>query len=106
VTHSPAPGSRNQINNLPPPDVPDPLKVLQQIVGAPPKDQSPTNGQVDSVEKPPELVEDIDFGGLSLQAFAEKEQGSTRRKSAVHTQNTQSIEECTFLGDASQVDPD
>ncbi|KAL9600049.1 MAG: hypothetical protein Q9219_003419 [cf. Caloplaca sp. 3 TL-2023] len=65
---------RQQI--VPPPDVPDPVDVLKDIFG---KDSGKiTNehtNQHDSgkVQSPPDLVENVDFGGLSLHAFAEDE---------------------------------
>lgn len=40
---------------------------------------------------------DIEFGDLSLQAFAQGEVDHPKRPSHVHTRSTESIEECMFL---------
>lgn len=96
-------GLRVQINNSPPADVPDPQKVLEDILGGPPKRTS--NGPADgAVEKPDEVVADIDFGGLSLHAFAEADADIQPRLVHVHTRSTESIEECTFFSLAALLD--
>jgi hypothetical protein len=79
-----------------PPNVPDPLQVLEAILGGPPR--KPAAGKGDSagdVSRPEELVEEIDFGGLSLQDFAAAEVDPIQPASPVHTYSTQSVEECT-----------
>ncbi|KAL9027666.1 MAG: hypothetical protein Q9196_003843 [Gyalolechia fulgens] len=63
---------RQQI--VPPTDIADPLDVLKNILGK--ELDNVVNGQVDgddatTSQKPAHLVEDVDFGGLSLHTFAE-----------------------------------
>ncbi|KAF2137149.1 uncharacterized protein K452DRAFT_278975 [Aplosporella prunicola CBS 121167] len=81
---------RFQVSGSPPPDVPDPNKVLELLFDGPPKRNAPE----ESAEKPAEIVTDIDFGNLSLEAFAEagREQQSWQ-PSHVHTYSTESVEE-------------
>ncbi|KAF2089630.1 Vps52-domain-containing protein [Saccharata proteae CBS 121410] len=84
-----------QINDSPPPDVPDPLKVLEDIVGAPPRKgaASQDDGQrYHPAEKPAEIITEIDFGGLSLQAFAEAD-NETQREPYVNTYSSESVDE-------------
>ncbi|KAL9003580.1 MAG: hypothetical protein Q9188_003561 [Gyalolechia gomerana] len=63
---------RQQI--VPPTDNADPLDVLRNVLGK--KLDNLVDGQVDGADttrsqKPPHLVEDVDFDGLSLHTFAE-----------------------------------
>lgn len=93
-------GRRRQGNGVPPANIPDPLKVLETILGGPPrKNVSGQEGVTKGVPaaRPVELVGDIDFRGLSLQAFAEADSDATQRVSRVHTYSAQSVEECTFI---------
>lgn len=81
---------------MPPANIPDPLKVLETILGGPPR--KTVSGQEDVTKgvpaaRPVELVGDIDFRGLSLQAFAEADIDVTQRVSRVHTYSAQSVEE-------------
>ena len=80
-----------------PTSVADPLQVLESILGGPPKKPVNTKGNAsaEAVRKPNEIVDDIDFGGLSLEDFAAAEDApQTRRTSHVHTYSAQSVEEC------------
>lgn len=81
-----------------PSDVPDPLDVLEKIIGRPPKripsDEAEQTQNV-VAEKPAEPVEDIEFGGLSLSAFAQGSKGP--ETSNVHNYSAQSVEECTLF---------
>jgi hypothetical protein len=48
--------------------------------------------------RPEELCEDVDFGGLSLQAYAEEsDRLGSARPTDVHSYTAQSIEECMFF---------
>lgn len=87
---------RNELRNPTPEGVPDPLRVLQNIIGVPLKAQVTNgNGEHDS-QHPAELVGDIDFSGLSLQAFVDRK--GTEQASDVHSYTVRSIEECmSFL---------
>jgi len=85
-----------------PPNVPDPVHVLESIMGAPPRSLAATNGNASGniLGRPEEVDEDVDFGGLSLQAFAAETPAPI---SSVHTYSPQSVEECTCLCSRSQV---
>ncbi len=66
-------GSTLKQEITPPPNSDDPLETLEQIVGSPLRkgdDQSGGSEEEESVERPPELVEDIAFDGQSLDDFA------------------------------------
>lgn len=79
-------------------NVPDPLQVLEQIMGGPPR--KPVAVQAGGIgvlpDKPEELDTDIDFEGLSLQDFAAAEVHRPVT-SLVHTYSAQSVEECMSL---------
>ncbi|TLD38826.1 Apoptosis-inducing factor 1 [Venturia nashicola] len=81
---------RNEMRRSPPMEVPDPMRVLQSIFGAPPRKQMAGNED----GRPVELAEEVDFGGLSLEEFADKkeERGSTQSID-VHNYTVQSIEQ-------------
>ncbi|KAL8707296.1 MAG: hypothetical protein Q9225_007782, partial [Loekoesia sp. 1 TL-2023] len=75
---------RQQI--VPPADVADPLDVLETVLGK--KSDVVVNGQVDEdgttrSQKPLRLMEDVDFDGLSLHAFAESA-GQEEREGSRH----------------------
>ncbi|RMZ70097.1 Vps52 Sac2 family [Pyrenophora seminiperda CCB06] len=74
-----------------PPNVPDPVHVLESIMGGPPRSLAATDGGAAGtiLARPDEVDEDIDFGGLSLQAFA----AEVKAPSSVHTYSAQSVEE-------------
>jgi len=82
-----------------PPNVPDPVQVLEQIMGGPPR--KPVVSRIEAFgaipSKPDEVEVDIDFGDLSLQAFAAQPAADTQQSSTVHTYSAQSVEECTSL---------
>ncbi|KAI1612909.1 Sac2 family-domain-containing protein [Exophiala viscosa] len=63
-------GSALRFEEKPPPDVPDPLKVLRNILGRP--DEGIVGGQKPERASSP-TVRDVDFGGLSLQEFVDQE---------------------------------
>ncbi|ORY10040.1 Sac2 family protein [Clohesyomyces aquaticus] len=91
-------GRRRQGPGGAPPNVPDPLKVLEAMLGGPPR-KPPRTGHEDAEEavpsKPEEVVTDVPFGGLSLLEFAAAEPDSPelRPSSPVHTYSAQSVEE-------------
>ncbi|KAF2193292.1 Sac2 family protein [Zopfia rhizophila CBS 207.26] len=79
-----------------PPNIPDPLQVLETILGGPPRKPSARKSEgisEDAPERPEEVVEDVDFGGLSLQEFAPAAIPEIRQTSPVHTYSAQSVEE-------------
>lgn len=66
-------------------------------MGGPPRRPVAVNGDAAGAapQKPAEVDVDIDFGGLSLQAFAAEAAPEQRQPNPVHTYSTQSVEECT-----------
>ena len=89
-------GLKQQIT--PPPDSTDPLKVLEEIVGKPLHEsdgehEPSQNGA--RLERPAELAEDINFSGLGLQDFLQREENEDVSESLVQT--TQSAEECEYV---------
>ncbi|KAF2870709.1 Sac2 family-domain-containing protein [Massariosphaeria phaeospora] len=79
-----------------PPNVPDPLQVLEAIMGGLPR--KPAAGKGGNTtgtlpERPEEVVEDIDFGGLSLHDFAAADVPDMQQLSSVHTYSAQSVDE-------------
>ncbi|KAF1996644.1 Vps52-domain-containing protein [Amniculicola lignicola CBS 123094] len=78
-----------------PPNIPDPLQVLEAILGGPPRKPggSGEDAEESVPQKPAEVVEDIDFGGLSLREFAAADTPRIRHSSPVHTYSAQSVEE-------------
>lgn len=80
-----------------PSDVQDPIEVLNGITGKSKKDgpASENAGSVARLDtKPERLVDDIDFGGLSLQEFVEKHDDTrTVMKSNVGAQTIQQFEQ-------------
>ena len=86
---------RQQI--VPHAEVADPLDVLEGVIGK--KSKHAVNGHIDehspTSQKPPQLVEDVDFDGLSLHAFAEgADQEETERSPPLTIQTT---EECEYV---------
>lgn len=67
-------------------EVPDPIRVLQSIFGAPPRKQTAENAD----GRPDVLVDEVDFGGLSLEEFAHEEE----ERNLVQPSAVQSIEQC------------
>lgn len=87
---------RNEISIPVPVNVPHPLQILGDTLG---KSRRSARREVvedgGPVQKPSEVVENIKFDGLSLEAFAaEKPKAHTED---VHTYSSQSIEECTCI---------
>lgn len=81
----------------PPPDVPHPLQVLEAILGGPPRKPTVAKEDDDTAvrRRPEEVVDEIDFGGLSLHDFVAADTPDARHSSPVHTYSAQSVEECT-----------
>ncbi|KAH5421623.1 hypothetical protein HBI47_133050 [Parastagonospora nodorum] len=74
---------------------PDPVQVLANIMGGMPRKPLASSGEKDQgISKKPEVVvEEIDFGGLSLQDFAAEAPKQHQQPTSVHTYSAQSIEE-------------
>lgn len=80
---------RQQI--IPPPNITDPLDVLRDVLGK--TLDNGANGQVDGEnsarnQKPALFVGDVDFGGMSLHAFAESEEQEETEESQHFTSQT------------------
>jgi hypothetical protein len=88
---------RNEIRKSPGPDVPNPLHVLQNIIGAPPRRTRLNGGSSTEIIRPEEMVEDVNFEGLSLQAFADGQGQKPVPVGDVRSYSAQSIEECMFI---------
>jgi hypothetical protein len=86
-------------------NVPDPVHVLESIMGGPPRNPGTANGGTgQQIQGKPEAVdEDIDLGGLSLQDFVAESTRPRRPSTSVHTYSAQSVEECTCSSSAAQV---
>ena len=87
-------GLRQEI--APPPDLSDPLAVLEEIVGKTLDEGREFNGHgadAGALGKPEEPVEDVDFGGKGLQDFLDEEDevADDQFSSAI------SIEECEYV---------
>ncbi|KAL9114528.1 MAG: hypothetical protein Q9227_001609 [Pyrenula ochraceoflavens] len=79
----------------PPPDVPDPLKVLRSILGAP-SSAAASSGETlnnDDTAKELRFVDDIDFGDLSLEDFASQPLEQPISQSS-HINSTETIPQC------------
>lgn len=93
-------GLKQQI--IPPADFTAPLKVLEGIVGRPISDEDEGHGEdgdgQHQLEKPAELVEDVDFGGRSIHDFLDKEDDEEGiRSSDSYDNTTQSAMECEYV---------
>jgi hypothetical protein len=53
------------------------------------------DASTDMIQRPDEVVDDVDFGGLSLRDFAAADASGARQHSHVHAYSAQSVEECT-----------
>lgn len=85
-----------------PSDLIDPLEILAEVIGKPlPKKQSQSDngtGQVfGEFQKPTQLVEDVEFKGLSLHEFASAFDGSEDEKLAKPINPAQTVEECEYV---------
>jgi hypothetical protein len=93
-------GADRRRQGVPPLNVPDPLQVLESILGASPRRALLGKGESSATTqpvKPVELVDNIDFGGLSLQEFAQESKLHAQELAPVHTYSAQSVEECMCL---------
>lgn len=72
---------RNEVRATGATDGSDPLAVLESIIGKPSKKRRADGSAV--TQSPPDVIEDIDFGSLSLEAFATENQ--TNGTLAMHT---------------------
>jgi hypothetical protein len=98
-------GPRRRQTGRVPPNVPDPVHVLESIMGGPPRNPPVANGDdaARTSGKPNEVEDEIDFGGLSLQDFVAVKTAERQQPTSVHTYSAQSVEECTCSCSESQV---
>ena len=85
----------------PPAETTDSLKVLEEIIDRPVQQEvlgnGTTNGSVE-LERPSQLSEDIDFNGLSLQAFGEATDRETFTRGLDGPRvSAQTVEECEYV---------
>ena len=95
-------GSYLKQQQIPPPaETADPLTVLEQIIGRPVQKGLLENGTIDDysvLDRPSQLSEDVDFGGLSLQAFAAAGNGvAMNGVSDNQRADAQTVEECEYV---------
>lgn len=91
-------GSALKQQITPPPNVADPLDVLEKLVGSSLHRKSDYNGHSDDgtiVNKPTSLVEVIEFDGLSLHDFAQAEADEAGDVEEQYT--VQPVEECEYV---------
>ncbi|KAF1836464.1 Vps52-domain-containing protein [Decorospora gaudefroyi] len=88
-------GPRRRPTGGAPPNIPDPLHVLESIMGGPPRKSATANRDTEAHTraKPAEVEADIDFGGLSLQDFVAESNIQRQPSTSVHTYSAQSVEE-------------
>lgn len=92
-------GSGLKQSTAAPPDVDDPFEVLEKIVGVSlQRSKEDGNDGASTIQKPDELLDDIDFGTLSLQDFVESRASN---KSSIEVdgemEDIQSVEECEYV---------
>jgi vacuolar protein sorting-associated protein 52 len=90
-------GSSLKQSSIPPPDVEDPVVLLEKIVGSTLRREDDTENQI-VVERPDELVEDVDFRSLSLKDFLHEAGEESDTQDEMITESVQSVEECEYVG--------
>ncbi|KAL6708025.1 Vacuolar protein sorting-associated protein 52 [Coniothyrium glycines] len=87
-------GPRRRPTGGAPPNVADPLHVLESMMGGPPRRPNRMSKDgIEAQERPQELVADIEFGDLSLQAFAAGVASEQPQDTSIDTYSAQSVEE-------------
>ncbi|KAI9816203.1 MAG: hypothetical protein M1827_001804 [Pycnora praestabilis] len=84
------------VANTPPSNIADPLQVLENIIGAPPKLQRQTQGNgvyLAGSSRPAEIQEDVDFQALSLQDFVRSAADTRTSRIGVESYSKQSVNE-------------
>ena len=93
-------GSTLKRELTPPPDVGNPLDILQSIIGPTVGHSGPFHSQDGEAvgRKPQTLASDLEFDGLSLQEFAESEEHSgVPNLLPRYQESKQSAEECEYV---------
>lgn len=78
---------------IPPPDLTDPLAVLGEILDKPLRGEEGEEAEAVILDKPAELIEDVDFAGLSLRQYVVQEV----KASEEHAESILTIEECEYV---------
>ena len=84
-------GLRKEI--VPPPDLADPLAVLQDIVGESLEQAESNESKEGILNESAELLGDIKFDGMSLQDFVDDEQTESKNQA----ESALTIEECEYV---------
>ena len=93
-------GSTLKHEVTPPADFPDPLEVLEKVLGRTLQLDNKIDGAPSgytSPEKPPELLKEVDFGGLSLEAFAQDMDLESEKNEVDTRMAAQTVEECEYV---------
>lgn len=88
-----SPLKQTSIQRPRPANVPDPLEVLNGIIGKETQIAKNVPTLPSDVERPAQLVETIRFDGLSLEDFLEKEEAAPRRKTRHNDINAQTVQQ-------------
>jgi hypothetical protein len=86
-----SPLKQTSIQRPRPANVPDPLDVLNEIIGKESQTDKNAPHPLSGLERPAQLVEAIHFDGLSLEDFLEKEEPAPRRKTRDNDINAQTV---------------
>ncbi len=95
-------GSALKQQVTPPTDFIDPLQVLAEIIGKPLSAEQFENGVAQAAEefrRPSQLVDAVDFNGLSLPEFALEDYGNSNSNNTRgnHNISEQTVEECEYV---------
>ncbi|CAG7923664.1 unnamed protein product [Penicillium olsonii] len=88
-----SPLKQTSIQRPRPANVPDPLEVLNGIIGKESQIAKDSPKLLSDLEKPAQLVETVRFDGLSLEDFLEKEEPTPRRKTRDNDINAQTVQQ-------------
>ncbi|CAG8414656.1 unnamed protein product [Penicillium salamii] len=88
-----SPLKQTSIQRPRPANVPDPLEVLNGIIGKESQIAKNVSTFSSGVERPAQLVETIRFDGLSLEEFLEKEEPTPRRQTMDNDINAQTVQQ-------------
>lgn len=93
-------GSALKQQVTPPDDLVEPLQVLADVVGKPlvvlPSEND--DGQYgEDIKRPKQLVEEVDFNGLSLQEFVRQDSNKINRVERQYEISEQTVEECEYV---------
>ncbi len=93
-------GLRQEILPSPSPAVEDPLKILEEIVGQAARDGGDGDERDDASknpERPEQLLEEVDFGGLELHKFLQDGMEERHEGLSQNIHTAQTVEECEYV---------